>query len=89
MSIAAISPTEVAKCRWDYLIIGGGTAGLVVAARLSEDPCINVGVLEAGPASFDLPSVNVPGRYGETLETPLDWQYRTTPQAGLRGRSLA
>lgn len=89
MSIPTTSPTDFTECRFDYLVIGGGTAGLVVAARLSEDPSINVGVLEAGYASFDSPSVNVPGRYGETLETPLDWQYRTTPQAGLGGRSLA
>lgn len=91
MPIAAASPSpkDFAECEFDYLIIGGGTAGLVVAARLSEDPSIKVGVLEAGPASFDLQSVNVPGRYGETLETPLDWQYHTTPQIGLGGRSLA
>ena len=89
MSIPTISLTDFRECRFDYLIIGGGTAGLVVAARLSEDLFINVGVLEAGSASFDSSSVNVPGRYGETLETPLDWQYRATPQAGLGGRSLA
>ena len=57
MSIPTTSPTDFTSCHFDYLIIGGGTAGLVVAARLSENPTINVGVLEAGPASLDLPSV--------------------------------
>ena len=89
MSIPTTSPTGFTKCHFDYLVIGGGTAGLVVAARLSEDHSISVGVLEAGSASFDSPCVNVPGRYGETLETRLDWQYHTTPQPGLGGRSLA
>jgi choline dehydrogenase-like flavoprotein len=89
MAMPATSITDFAKCCFDYLIIGGGTAGLVVAARLSEDPSIAVGVLEAGSAFLDLPSVKVPGRYGETLETPLDWQYRTISQVKLGGRSLA
>lgn len=71
-----------------HIIIGGGTAGLVVAARLSEDPTITVGVLEAGPAAFDEPRINVPGRLGETLFTEYDWQFETVPQASLNGRKI-
>ena len=71
-----------------HIVIGGGTAGLVVAARLSEDPTITVGVLEAGPAALDEPRINVPGRLGETLGTDYDWQFETTAQPALNGRSL-
>lgn len=71
-----------------HIVVGGGTAGLVVAARLSESPSIRVGVLEAGSAAFDDPRINVPGRFGETLGSEYDWQFETTRQPGLGGRSL-
>ena len=74
--------------RFTHLVIGGGTAGLVGAARLSEDPTITVGVLEAGPAAFDEPRINVPGRLGETLFTEYDWQFESVPQPGLHDRKL-
>jgi choline dehydrogenase-like flavoprotein len=45
---SAISPEETLSRAYEYVIIGGGTAGLAVAARLTEDPMINVLVLEAG-----------------------------------------
>lgn len=73
---------------YTHIIVGGGTAGLVVATRLSENPDLVVGILEAGPAAFDDPRINVPGRYGETLGTELDWQFATTKQPGLGGRSI-
>lgn len=74
--------------KYTHLILGGGTAGLVVAARLSENPALTVGVLEAGCAAFDDPSINVPGRFGETLGSDYDWQFETTEQPGLGGRTL-
>jgi choline dehydrogenase-like flavoprotein len=71
-----------------HIIVGGGTAGLVVAARLAENPNIVVGILEAGPSAFDDPIINVPGRFGESLGSKYDWQFETTTQAGLNGKSL-
>ncbi|KAI4219242.1 MAG: hypothetical protein L6R36_008454 [Xanthoria steineri] len=74
--------------KFTHIVIGGGTAGLVVASRLSEELSITVGVLEAGPAAPDEPRINVPGRLGETLFTEYDWQFETTPQPGLGGRTV-
>ncbi|KAJ5295340.1 hypothetical protein PENANT_c001G06072 [Penicillium antarcticum] len=87
------SPTlkEFASFQLDYIIIGGGTAGLAVAARLSEDPEVQVGVIEAGPSALgreDNGAINIPGRYGETIGSEYDWQFETTSQPGLGGRSL-
>jgi choline dehydrogenase-like flavoprotein len=72
-----------------HIVVGGGTAGLVVAARLSENPALTVGILEAGPVALDEPTINVPGRLGETLFTKYDWQFESTPQPGLNGRKLS
>ncbi|GMF69833.1 unnamed protein product [Aspergillus oryzae] len=79
---------EFAAHEFDYLIVGGGTAGLVLAARLSERPDIVVGVVEAGPAAFDEKAINIPGLYGSTIGSQYDWQFETVPQPGLSGRKL-
>ena len=83
-----ITPAEFLKREFDYRVVGGGTAGLAVAARLTEDPNITVGVLEAGPAVSDDAAVNIPGCYGASLGTDIDWKFQTTPQPGLSGRVL-
>lgn len=71
----------------DYLIIGGGTSGLVLASRLSEDPHVNVVVVEAGENMAEDPRVNVPAFWTTLLGSEADWQYHTVPQDGLVGRS--
>ena len=88
--IPQATPAEFAARAFDYLVVGGGTAGLAVAARLSEQPHISVGVIEAGPAVLpdDDPLVAIPGHYGQSLRGPLDWRFETVPQPGLGGRSL-
>lgn len=81
---------------YDYVIVGGGTAGLTLAARLSEDPSISVAVIEAGtyyqaanPLLSQTPAGDVIGVGSSPLDTNLvDWNFVTAPQTGANGRSL-
>jgi len=79
---------EFVKKPFDFLVVGGGTAGLAVAARLSENPDFTIGVLEAGEPAFGDGSVDMPGLAGSALGTGLDWKFETTAQPGLDGRTL-
>nr|Q3L245.1 RecName: Full=Pyranose dehydrogenase 1; Short=PDH 1; AltName: Full=Pyranose:quinone oxidoreductase 1; Flags: Precursor [Leucoagaricus meleagris]AAW82996.1 pyranose dehydrogenase [Leucoagaricus meleagris]AAW82997.1 pyranose dehydrogenase [Leucoagaricus meleagris]4H7U_A Chain A, Pyranose dehydrogenase [Leucoagaricus meleagris] len=74
---------------YDFIVAGGGTAGLVVASRLSENSNWKVLVIEAGPSNKDAFVTRVPG-LASTLGagSPIDWNYTTIPQDGLDGRSL-
>lgn len=70
-------------------VIGGGPAGLTVANRLTEDPTINVLVLEAGPAAHGQPEVEIPGLIGDDIGSIYDWNLSTVPQIYLDGRRRA
>ncbi len=66
---------------YDYVICGGGTAGLVVAARLTEDPDVTVAVLEAGKNRLDDLLVDCPGMFPQLSGNPeYDWEYKTVAQ---------
>lgn len=69
----------------DVLIIGCGSAGCVLAARLSENPAVRVTVLEAGDAASD-PDIAIPQKWPLLAGRDYDWCYRTTPQARTAGR---
>ncbi len=72
----------------DYLIVGGGTAGCIMAARLSEDPAVQVTLLEAGPEDRD-PWIHIPAGYARLFASgKYDWKFATEPEAGLGGRSV-
>ncbi|MWV48529.1 choline oxidase [Rathayibacter sp. VKM Ac-2803] len=70
----------------DVLVLGGGTAGIIVASRLSEDPSLSVGLVEAGPSDADEPRANSIRRWAEMLEGEYDLDYRSVPNA--RGNSF-
>lgn len=65
---------------YDFVIIGGGTAGLVVASRLSEDPSTSVLVLEAGADLTADPRVNIPIFYAALIGSDADWKFKSSPQ---------
>jgi choline dehydrogenase len=64
---------------FDYIVVGGGTAGCVIAARLSEDPGARVLLLEAGAAD-PLPAMADPAAWWTLWGTSVDWAYQTVPQ---------
>lgn len=71
---------------FDYIICGGGTAGCTIAARLSENPDVNVGVIEAGKYRIGDPLVDTPGALFQLFENPeYDWCMYTEPQVCLGG----
>lgn len=84
-----LTPDAFSRHPFDFLVIGGGTAGLAVAARLAEsEASYTVGVLEAGGIVTDDEDIDIPGHYGRTLGGRHDWHFETVPQQGLGGRAL-
>lgn len=72
----------------DYVVIGAGSAGCVLANRLSDDPGNRVVLLEAGGKDWN-PWIHIPVGYFKTMHNPsVDWCYKTEPDPGLNGRSL-
>lgn len=72
---------EISNGRFDYVIVGGGTAGLVLANRLTENPAIHVAVIEAGAANIDDPTLLTPALFSTAISNEkYDWMMKTVPQ---------
>ncbi|KAH9893446.1 alcohol oxidase [Cubamyces lactineus] len=74
---------------YDYIVVGSGPGGSTVAARLSEDPHVNVLIIEAGPTGKDALQLEVPALVPDIQSgSPFDWNYTIVPQPGLNSRTL-
>jgi choline dehydrogenase len=72
---------------FDYVIVGAGSAGCVLANRLSEDPDVRVLLLEAGPPDT-LENIHVPLGYLQLARTEVDWDYNSAPEPECGGRRI-
>ncbi|HUK94014.1 MAG TPA: GMC family oxidoreductase N-terminal domain-containing protein [Gaiellaceae bacterium] len=72
---------------FDYVIVGAGSAGCVLASRLTEDPAASVLLLEAGGTDRRR-EIRVPAAFSRLYSSEVDWGYRTVPQPGLAGREV-
>ena len=72
---------------FDYVVVGAGSAGCVLAARLTEDPDVDVLLLEAGPRDRKL-EIRIPAAFSKLYGSAVDWSYRTVAQRELDGREI-
>ena len=73
---------------FDYIVVGAGSAGCVLAGRLSEDPATRVLLLEAGPADRSL-WIHLPIGYGKTMwSSTYNWRFETDPDPNMNGRRI-
>jgi choline dehydrogenase-like flavoprotein len=72
---------------YDYVIVGAGSAGCVLAARLSEDPDVRVCLVEAGPADTAM-NIHIPSAFGRLFRTSVDWDYDTHEEPNLDRRRI-
>jgi choline dehydrogenase len=83
-----LNPTQASRCVYDYIIIGAGSAGCVLANRLSADPAAKVLLLEAGPRDWH-PFIHMPAGIAKLVgKKGVNWDYSTEPEAQLGNRRL-
>ena len=73
---------------YDYVIIGGGTSGLLVANRLSADPTVTVAIIEPGADERNNALVSNPQTWAQLSHTAVDWVYQSVPEPQLDNRVI-
>ncbi|KAK7728748.1 hypothetical protein SLS53_009376 [Cytospora paraplurivora] len=79
---------QLHAAKFDYVIIGGGTCGLLLANRLSEDSNTTIAVIEPGQDVRNSPNVTDPENFLASFNTPIDWAYPSVVQPGAANRSF-
>src|ERR1700730_4574441 len=72
---------------FDYVVVGAAPAGCVLASRRTEDPSVQVALLESGAADTAM-EIHVPAAFGKLFKSKWDWDYQTDPEPHLDGRTL-
>ena len=83
------SSRTVVQNAFDYIVVGAGSSGCVLANRLSAEPSVRVLLLEAGGPTGNDPSITTPGRWVTLLGSQFDWAYTTEPEPGMQNRRIA
>ncbi|CAI7611892.1 unnamed protein product [Penicillium glandicola] len=87
LAVAVPHASHHSDSTYDYIVVGGGTSGLVIANRLSEQKNTSVLVIEAGGSVYNNPNVTDTLGYGKAFGTDIDWAYKTTDQEYAGGSS--
>jgi len=85
---ASVNTAQAQTGSFDYIIVGAGSAGCVLASRLTEDPDVSVLVIEAGGPELGVEAISTPLRLLELWNTEYDWAYYTAPQKHCNGRNI-
>ncbi|KAI5481348.1 hypothetical protein MNV49_004970 [Pseudohyphozyma bogoriensis] len=80
--------SSAAPKSYDFVVCGAGSAGAVLASRLSEDPNVSVLLIEAGESDQKQLFSKIPAGWGNLFNTPAEWGFNTVPQAEASGRQL-
>jgi choline dehydrogenase-like flavoprotein len=73
--------------KFDYIVVGAGSAGCVLAARLSQDPTVRVALVEAGGPD-DAAEIKMPVAFPQLFKTKYDWDFTSEPERGLGARRI-